>query len=216
MQGRFAEATAPTRRALGLLPPRHPLRSYLTQLLQHCEGLRKLDARLPAFLKGEGQPADTAEWLALAHLCQRYKQLYTAAARFYTGAFSTDTQLADNLQKQFRYNAACAAALAAAGRGEDAAALSPKKRARLRRQALDWLRDDLVAWTKVVEQGPSKDRAVVKQILLHWQQDPDLAGVRDEEELVWLVAEERRACRQLWVDVEELIKRSQVKRQPPK
>jgi hypothetical protein len=143
-QGRFAEASASTRRALQLLPPQHPLRNYATRQLQQCEQFRKLETRLPAFLKGDAQPADAAEQQALAELCQNYKKLYAAAARFFADAFTQQPKLADALGSH-RYNAACAAALAAAGQGEDAAKLPGKERTRLRRQTLDWLRAELAA-----------------------------------------------------------------------
>jgi len=47
--------------------------------------------------------------------------------------------------------AARAAALAAARKGEDAAKLDTKEQARLRQQALDWLRADLALHTKQAE-----------------------------------------------------------------
>jgi serine/threonine protein kinase len=37
--------------------------------------------------------------------------------------------------------------------------------------------------------------------VLHWRKDADLAGLRDEEALAALPAEERAPCRALWADV---------------
>src|SRR5262249_4063650 len=122
-KGRFAEARTATRKALQPLPPAPPPRNFVPQLHRQCEHWLKLDAKLPGFLKEDAQPADAAEQLALAYLCQQFKKRYVAAARFFTGAFATDPQLAGDLQSQHRYNAACAAALAAAGKGVDAAML---------------------------------------------------------------------------------------------
>jgi hypothetical protein len=51
--------------------------------------------------------------LALAHLCQRYKKRYAAAACFYADAFAAGA----TQSSQRAYNASCAAALAAAGKG---------------------------------------------------------------------------------------------------
>jgi hypothetical protein len=62
--------------------------------------------------------------------------------------------LAEDLNAQHRYNAARAAALAGCGAGEDAAHLTDSDRAGLRKQALDWLRADLEAWRKILDQGP--------------------------------------------------------------
>jgi serine/threonine-protein kinase len=208
-KGRFAEARSATRKALHLLPPGKPLRNYVTQQLRQCEQWLKLDAKLPAVLQGDVQPADATEQLALAVLCQNYKQRNTAAARFYTGAFSTDPNLTDDLQRQHRYNAACAAALAAAGKGVDAAMLKEQKRTRLRKQALGWLQDDLDAWTRLADKGPAKAHATLARILGHWQKDSDLAGLRDAAALAKLPAEEQKAWRKLWVEVAAVLKKAQ-------
>jgi hypothetical protein len=45
--------------------------------------------------------------------------------------------------------------------------------------------------------------------LRHWQQDPDLAGLRDEAALAKLPAEERAACEKLWADVVSLLKQAE-------
>ena len=64
--------------------------------------------------------AGAAERIELASFCRWYKRLYAAAACFYADAFANDPNLAADLRQQHRYNAACSAALAAAGQGEDA------------------------------------------------------------------------------------------------
>jgi hypothetical protein len=68
------------------------------------------------------------------------KKRHAAAARFYAAAFGDDPKLADEPRAGHRYNAACYAALAAASRGTDAPKPDAKERARLRGQALGWLR----------------------------------------------------------------------------
>ena len=55
---------------------------------------------------------------------------------------------------QHRYNAACAAALAAAGQGKAEPPPDDAAKARLRQQALDWLKAELATWTKLLESGP--------------------------------------------------------------
>jgi tetratricopeptide (TPR) repeat protein len=205
--GRFAEAQAATRRCLDLLPPNHPLRQLVTQQLRNCERWLALEERLPGLLQGKAKPADAAERLALAQLCQQYKQLYTASARFYAEAFADQPRLARDPRSGHRYNAACAAALAAAGQGKDTGKLDDKERARLRQQALDWLRADLAAWARSVDQGPPQARLLVQQKMQHWQKDPDLAGLRDTAALEKLPAAERAAWHQLWADVAALLKR---------
>jgi hypothetical protein len=54
-----------------------------------------------------------------------------------------------------RYNAACAAALAACGQGKDSAKRDAQERARLRRQALDWLREGLEALDLQLKKDPN-------------------------------------------------------------
>jgi hypothetical protein len=116
--------------------------------------------------------------------------------------------MADNLQAGHRYNAACSAALAGCGKGADAGSLDDKERARLRRQALDWLRADLAAWAGQAAIDKDADRVRVRQKLGHWQRDPDLASLRDAPELAKLPAEEQEACRRLWADVKALLKQA--------
>jgi tetratricopeptide (TPR) repeat protein len=205
-QGRFAEARTATQKALKLLQPEDPLYPYVSRELQITERLLATDAKLPAVLKGEVKPKDAAEQLGLAHLCQQYKHLYTTAVRFYASAFAEQPKLADDLGNGHRYNAACAATLATAGEGIDAAKLDDKERGRLRKQALDWLRADLAAYAKLLDKGPDQARTLVQQRLHHWQQDADLASVRGDP-LANLPEAERDAWRKLCADVDALRKR---------
>jgi hypothetical protein len=176
------------------------------------EQLVALDAKLPRVLKGETQPADSAEQLALARLCQEHKKLYAAAAHFYEEAFGAEPKLvAPN-----RYDAACAAALAGCGQGKDAKTLDDKERHRLRRQALDWLRAELEANRLLLEKDGSKAGPAVAGQMRHWQSDADLAGVRGPEALARLPEAERQPWQKLWNDVADLLKRTQEKAAPEK
>jgi serine/threonine protein kinase len=165
------------------------------------------EPRLPAVLRGEDHPADNAERLAFARIAYDQK-LFAAAARLWAEALAGEPKLADDRQAQHRYNAACAAALAAAGQGQDEPPPDDAARAKLRRQALDWLRAELAAWGKLLESTPPQARPTVRQTLSHWQKDADLAGVRDQAALDKLSAEERKAFAQLWSDVAELLKKA--------
>jgi hypothetical protein len=51
----------------------------------------------------------------------------------------------------------------------------------------------------------------VRKRLLHWQRDPDLAGLRDPAGLTKLSPEEREACRKLWVEVAAILKKASQK-----
>src|SRR5262249_6472156 len=91
-------------------------------------------------------------------------------------------------------------------RGEDAAKLDDKDKARLRNQALDWLRADLALRARQLGSGRPADRTAAQKALRHWQKDSDLAGIRDAAALAKLPAEERVAYERLWADVAELLK----------
>jgi hypothetical protein len=145
----------------------------------------------------------------VASLCQQpYKQLTAAAARFYADAFADEPQLAEMLYRGHRYNAAYAAALAGCGQGKDAGTLPDQERARLRRQALDWLQADLAAWQKQLETGGAEAELVVRKLMQHWLADPDFAGVRGPEALGRLPEAEREGWQKLWVAVEELCNKA--------
>jgi serine/threonine-protein kinase len=203
-QGRFEEALEELRRGddLGRQRPGWPYPS--AEWVRQCERLVELDGKLPAILRGDTKPASATDRLELA-LCQRYKRLHVGAVRFYCDAFTADPKLANDLRSRQRYYAASSAALAAAGQAEDAKNLPDKERLRLLRQALHWLRDDLALWAKVAECDEAPAKQAVRETLQHWQQDTDLAAVRDPVALDQLPDDERRPWRQLWDDVAVLF-----------
>ncbi len=161
---------------------------------------------LPALLAGARQPRDNDERLALLGACQSEGR-HAAAARLYADAFAADPRLAADLNQQHRYHAACSAALAAAGQGEDAGRLPDKEVTLFRSRALDWLRDDLTAYAKLAEQNVPPGKQTIRLRLAHWHRDPDLASVRDPQALGRLADNERAAWQALWHDVDELAKR---------
>jgi WD40 repeat protein len=171
--------------------------------------LGELEDKLPEVLAGRARPASAAEAADLAGRCGYHKRLYVAATRLYAEAFTADPRLTEDLGPGGRYDAACFAALAAAGQGNDAATLGQLEQARLRRQAHDWLRADLQHWTKTLQAGKPEGRSAVLQQMQHWQRDADLAGVRDRAALAALPEEERRSWEQLWADVAALRDRAQ-------
>jgi tetratricopeptide (TPR) repeat protein len=203
-QGRFAESLAALKRGheLGAQRPdwRYPSGAWVRQ----AEAKAALEAKLPAFLKGELQPGDNAERLGLAAVCQA-KKLPRTAAGLYAAVFVADPKTANDLKAGHRYNAACSAALAAAGQSEDAARLDDKEQTRLRWQALTWLRADLVLRTRQLETGNPADRATLQRALRHWQKDTDLASIRDKAALAKLPAQEQQAFGQLWAEVAALL-----------
>jgi serine/threonine-protein kinase len=196
-QGRFADARAATSHLVALAGSETERRAWRRQY-DLCGALLAIDAELPAILAGKEQPPNASTQRALAEWCLKHKRLTAAAAGFYDAAFSAQPSLADDLEAADRLNAACAAALAGCGVGENAAELSGERRAALRKQALDWLTADYNAWAERHRLGKPGDRTVAATALRSWQQNEDLAGVRDEQALAKLPADERAAWQALW------------------
>ncbi len=109
--------------------------------------------------------------------------------------------LAGDLIAANRYNAACSAALAGAGKGNDHAQLDDAAKARWRNKALDWLKADLAERAKQAETNQPRARRDVIQKLQHWKVDRDLAGVREAAALEKLPADQRRDWLALWSEV---------------
>jgi serine/threonine-protein kinase len=165
----------------------------------------RLDVRLAAVIRGQPS-SDNAERLALAQRAYD-RALHATAARLWAEALDADRNLADDRQAQNRYNAACSAALAAAGKGKDDPLPDEAAKTKLRQQALDWLKSELVAWAKLIESGTPMDREMVRNALGHWKVDTDLAGIRDEPELAKLPEAERMDWHALWHEVDAEFKK---------
>src|SRR5262249_44225121 len=97
---------------------------------------------------------------------------------------------------------------AAAGKGEDVAKLGAKEKARLRQQAHDWLHDVLKLYTGQLEDLDARNNTALQKMLQRWQQDADLASVREPKELAKRPEPELTAWQQLWADVETLRKKA--------
>jgi tetratricopeptide (TPR) repeat protein len=209
LQGRPGEALGPLGEAAKRFPAGEAERLGLPAELSRAKRLAGLEKRLPALLAGEDRPADNQERLEAAELCRRQER-FAAAAHFWAEAFAADAMLADDVKAGRRFSAACFAALAAAGRGEDAGKLDDKAKARLRQQALDWLRADLALRTRQLETGKPDDGGAARQALRHWQEHADLAGLRDEAALARLPADEQKAFTRLWADVAALLNKAEA------
>jgi tetratricopeptide (TPR) repeat protein len=208
-KGEFREALKELRRGheLGSKRPDWPYPS--AEWVRDCEQLVELETRLPAFIEGKAKPAGTAETLKLAEVFS-LKQMNVAAAGFYTEALAGKPKLANDLNAGHRFNGACAAALAGCGQGKDADKLGDKERANLRTQAMEWLRADLTAWGRLLDNDPAKSQQMV-EVLQRWLADQDFSGVRGPEALAKLPEAERHEWQKLWDDAMEILKRAQAK-----
>jgi tetratricopeptide (TPR) repeat protein/serine/threonine protein kinase len=199
-KGEFRAALAEVRTGheLGSRRPGWPHPS--AEWVKQCERLVQLDDLLTATREGKARPAGPAECVELADFCRFLKQCPAAAVRFYTEAFTAEPKLAADPQAAHRYRAAQAAALAGCGQG-DGAGLDAAERARLRRQALEWLRADLDLGTQELKMASPKTGEAVVARMQQWRSEPSLAGVRDAPALAALPAEERSRWQAFWADV---------------
>jgi hypothetical protein len=89
--------------------------------------------------------------------------------------------------------------------GDDAAVKpAAEEAARARQHAHRWLAAELAALRTLAASGRPADRTKAADALAHWQQDADLAPVRDPQRRAALPADERQAWEQLWADVAAL------------
>jgi serine/threonine-protein kinase len=208
--GQFAEALPEFQRGheLGSQRPEWPYPS--ARWVERCRRQADLAARLPAILSGRERPADAAERIELATVALA-THWNRAAAGLFADAFTARPALADAAATGQRYNAACAAALAGCGKGEDDPKPDEPERTRLRKQALDWLKADLLDWSKRLGSDANLSREQVARVMEHWKADSDLAGVRDAEPLAEIPGDERKSWQAFWSEVETLLSKARQK-----
>jgi tetratricopeptide (TPR) repeat protein len=211
VQGHFAEARTAYRRCVELLSPRHWHYRSAAQQLRKCERLAVLEEKLALIQSGKQHPASAGEAVEYSELCH-LKRHYAAAVRFYRRALAVRPDLVGSEANDLRYNAACAAALAGCGAGEDAAQLTEAERAGLRKQALDWLRADLATCCARLAGARGNTEPVVMKQIHQWLHDPDLNGVRGPKALAKLPTAERSEWNKFWIDVGAALAR--VKSRP--
>lgn len=166
-----------------------------------CERFSALRQRLPAVVQGSDRPVDALESIEFGWLCaQPFERRYSRAAGLFAAAFGAEPKLAE---APHRYQAACAAARAGCGLGEEAVTLDEKEKVRLRQQALAWLQADLDV-SKQAASNRRQNPAPVLGALRRWQQDKALDSVRNPQALAKLPQTEREAWQKLWTDVESV------------
>jgi hypothetical protein len=186
---------------------RHPNWPYPSaQWVNECQSLVELEGQLPEIVRGERKPANVTERYEFALLCH-VKQHYLAAARLCADAFAADPKNAADEKPGRRSGAICAAIQAAAGQGADAGQLDRKACSHWRKLALQWLRADLAAYSRMVVSRKPEDYRMVRRRLGIWRCEQQLASVRDPEALAQLPADEQREYRLFWAEVESLLKK---------
>jgi Flp pilus assembly protein TadD len=203
-QGEFAQALIALEHGHELGSRREDWRYPSAQWVRACRRRIELDARLPAFLRGEAQPADANECVEYAQICYE-KRRYVASARFFVQALSADPKPVGDPERDPRFQAACAAALAGYGRGSDADQLDAKELVRWREQALQWLQVELQAYGERLPASNPRERGSIQEQLRLWQSEPALASLRDTASVARLPADEQESCKQIWAEVKELL-----------
>jgi serine/threonine protein kinase/Flp pilus assembly protein TadD len=192
---------------------RQPPWPYPTaKIIAEYERLVTGDEELAAFLDSGVSPSEGEDMIYLAKFAMLEKQHYPAAANLFQSAFLKQPGLADDLQKLHRYIAACAAAQA--GTSAMTSGADDAERARWRDQALMWLRAELRALSEHVvvrtENTPAngpKPADIRQVITTRWLKDPELAGIRDPDQLDKLPEAEKSAFAALWQDIDTLLEK---------
>jgi tetratricopeptide (TPR) repeat protein len=163
--------------------------------------------RFPGVLRSDDKPRDNAERLAVAQIAF-VRMYFVAATRNWADALGSQPKLGDDRRALHRYNAARAAALAGAGQAKDEPPPDDAAKARLRQQALEWLKAELTAWSKTLDSGEPPHAPEIARILGHWEQDAALAALREADALTTIPEDEQTAWRSFWADLESLRKRA--------
>jgi tetratricopeptide (TPR) repeat protein len=175
--------------------------------------LLKLDTIAAAMPQGKIKVLEGSKTAALGEFCREHQFLPLTAARFYANVFVLEPEIAENLEKGYRYVAACAAARACSGESDESAKLDEREKSRWRGQAFQWLNTDLVARKTQINSKKLDDRPALLKRLHQWLETPDLAALRNPEELEKLPPEERKAWSTFWADVNGLLSDGPDKKQ---
>lgn len=177
--------------AARMLTSRQPVDGATRALIERCDRLTTAEAKRQEIVAGKLTPATPAERLDFALFCA-HKGHAAAAVGHFLRAFEASSPEAEHAGLHF------AAALAAL---EAAAAATGDEPARLRRQALDWLRFELeIARKQPVGKTPV-ERAAQRGLLLGWRHHRALASVSHPAALANLPERERAEWGRFWEDV---------------
>ena len=204
--GEWDQAEHEVKQALASLPPNHRQHQDFEFRQKSVSQWRTMGEKLPGMLDGKNQPANVNEQLVLAWFCQlsRIGQ-FVAAARLYADVLKAHPEFGSDPSKPHLHRAAVAAVQASAGLDKSRGRLDKEAAARLRQQALDWLRDELAIWSKQAQSTAITDRRVARRTLRQWQLDPELTEVRDAASLATFSESERTAWQEFWQQVEKTL-----------
>ncbi len=179
-QGKLDEAVAESREAIRLMP-------------DHAEA----HGNLGSALKGQGKLDEAS---AESREAIRLKPNYAEAHSNLGGILKSRGDDAGALAMYRKWHEL-------AGKRGTVVWLHPS--APMRSQALDWLKAERDACSKLIDGGDLGARAQVVQNLKQRKVDTNLAAVRDPEALARLPEPERKEWQSLWSDVDSLLERAQ-------
>jgi serine/threonine-protein kinase len=200
--GQFADAREAVQTRLTLYATDLQRRTQRRQL-EICNLILAVESKLPAILDGKEEPTDVPTKLAVAEWCLKHSRRTARAVMVYASVLSTKP-LSANLIAAHRFDAACAAALAGCGVGEDVGRLDDYQRAELRKQAFDWLTAEYDAWAERHRAAKLNDCTLAATTLRTWSTRDELKEVRDAKALAKLPTDEQRAWKALWEKVVSL------------
>jgi eukaryotic-like serine/threonine-protein kinase len=162
---------------------------------------------LPALLEGKRLPRDNDERLTMLGAYE-FANRFRETARLYADALAAEPALVRNLVSVHRFNAARYAALAGCSKGANIATLGEPERKQMREQSRRWLREELAACKTALDSDPTGSRDRVRLVLNRCRQTPDLAGLREPNEVEKLTPDERKDCAALWDEFGVVIERT--------
>lgn len=182
------------RTAQKLLPGNKALASDLRTI----ERWVQFDRDSAAIIAGTKRLGAARDYLEFAEFLALHHRKLQAAFRAYETGLADAQSLADAILNRHLYNAACCAAITAAGSSKAVPALSEREKVNRRQYAFKWLRLrlSLLLKNKEARDLSFKDRRTLR----HWRSDPDLASVRGPE-IRGIPVGERAAWRKLWAKV---------------
>jgi tetratricopeptide (TPR) repeat protein len=182
--------------------------SGTTIYLRQLNAWKELLPRLPEIAAGRALSMTPAEALDCAELCrQPFQKRFFTAVRMYQMALAGDPKLAAIRTPDgaliVRYNAACTAALAAAGKDREFTRFGIDEWGYLTDLAHRWLRADLA---DLVERARDpRKTAGVRDSIQMWKNDPDLLQVRDPAWLAAMPEPDRRRWQTFWAELDSLL-----------
>jgi eukaryotic-like serine/threonine-protein kinase len=206
-QGLYAESLAEYERGHELGSKRADWPYPSATWIEQARRVAQVEREFHALSRGDAKPATVTERLDIAHVAHT-RGLHATSARFWAESFALEPNLANDPTNRLRFAAARCAALAGFEKGKDRPPPDDAARTALRRQALDWLKADLAAASRIVATGRLERRNAIHEMLQYWKREADSAGIRNDEASAKLPEIERAEWRLLWTDVEALLSKS--------